>query len=57
MSDFEKLDELAEWRQAANERWRDEIRAVYAKGHGLRTIAQHARVSRGTVHHIVKDRA
>lgn len=55
MSDFEKLEELSGWRELADERWREEIRLVYTKGHGLRTIAKHARVSHGTVHSITKS--
>jgi transposase-like protein len=53
-NDFEKLVELAEWRELSDARWREEIRHMYTKGHGLRTIAQHARVSHGTVHAITK---
>jgi DNA-directed RNA polymerase specialized sigma24 family protein len=55
MSDFEKLEELSGWRELADQRWREEIRSVYAKGHGLRTIAKHAGVSHGTVHSITRD--
>lgn len=54
-NDFEKLVELSEWREISDARWRQEIRDVYAKGHGLRTIAKHARVSHGTVHAITRD--
>lgn len=55
MSDFEKLEELSGWRVLADQRWREEIRSVYAKGHGVRTIAKHAGVSHGTVHAITRD--
>lgn len=56
MSEFEDLERLTAARDAATERWRDEVRRLYAAGAGgTRVLARHAGVSHATIWELVRE--